>query len=126
MFGDVYIGVMLIVELLRLSLEQYHAEGLWSNEGGEEDNSDEDEKDPVDPSPLTGLIRDPSAEEWSKARSHADHRHFAPGFEESAYKMAALNKAMGIPRSSTDHTSAILPPTLVMGAEEAIPAIWHE
>jgi hypothetical protein len=38
-------------------------------------------------------------------------------------KMDALKMAMGIPRSSTAQTSAILPPTLVIGAEDAMPAI---
>jgi hypothetical protein len=38
--------------------------------------------------------------------------------------MAALNKAMGIPRSSTAQISEIVPPTFVIGADEAIPAIY--
>jgi len=39
--------------------------------------------------------------------------------------MAALNKAMGIPRSSTAQISEIVPPTLVIGADEAIPANYN-
>ena len=38
-------------------------------------------------------------------------------------KGAALKAAMGTPRSSVFHISASVPPTSVMGAEKAIPAI---
>lgn len=38
------------------------------------------------------------------------------------YKIANENVAIGIPRSSIAHISAILPPTLQMGADAANPA----
>ena len=40
-------------------------------------------------------------------------------------KMVALNTAIGMPRSAVSQISAMDPPTLVMGAELAIPAIMR-
>jgi hypothetical protein len=37
--------------------------------------------------------------------------------------MVSENTAIGVPRSCASQISAIVPPTLVIGAEEAVPAI---
>jgi len=42
------------------------------------------------------------------------------------YKIAALKIAIGTPRSLTSQISEIVPPTLVIGADEAIPAIFYQ
>lgn len=39
------------------------------------------------------------------------------------YKMVSEKTAMGIPRSLASQISAMVPPTFVIGAEEAVPAI---
>jgi hypothetical protein len=45
---------------------------------------------------------------------------------ERLYKMAALKMAIGTPRSLTSQISEMVPPTLVIGADEAIPAIFNQ
>jgi hypothetical protein len=45
---------------------------------------------------------------------------------ERPYKIAALKMAIGTPRSLTSQISEMVPPTLVIGADEAIPAIFNQ
>jgi hypothetical protein len=48
------------------------------------------------------------------------------GKRESTYKIAALKMAIGTPRSFTSQISEMVPPTFVIGADEAIPAIFDQ
>lgn len=45
---------------------------------------------------------------------------------EWTHKIMLENTAMGMPRSLVSQISAMVPPTLVMGADEAMPAIWRK
>jgi hypothetical protein len=45
------------------------------------------------------------------------------GISGVTYKMVKEKTAMGIPRSLASHISEMVPPTFVMGADEAVPAI---
>jgi hypothetical protein len=45
---------------------------------------------------------------------------------ERTYKIAALKMAIGTPRSLTSQISEMVPPTFVIGADEAIPAIFDQ
>lgn len=46
--------------------------------------------------------------------------------DDGTHKIVRENTPIGIPRLSASQISAIVPPTFVMGAEEAVPAIYGE
>lgn len=65
MFRNVRIRIVLLIEFFCFSLEQHHAESLRGEKRRQEDNADKDKQNPVDPPPLTGLVRDPAPEQGS-------------------------------------------------------------
>lgn len=45
--------------------------------------------------------------------------------DDGTHKIVRENTPIGIPRSFASQISAIVPPTFVIGAEEAVPAIYE-
>jgi hypothetical protein len=106
--------------------EEHRCIRLGRNKGKAEDASEEDEQDPVDPSPAVCADVDPSTEKRAKTWSHAKGSAVSEmrwEFSGVTYKMVNEKTAMGIPRSLASHISEMVPPTFVIGAEEAVPAI---
>jgi hypothetical protein len=124
--GSVGVRVVFLSESRCLLLEQDRGVRFRCEEREEEDASEEDEEDPVDPSPAVSTDVDPTPEERSEAGAHA----MIPAsiwilglLVRGTYKMVSEKTAIGIPRSLASQMSAMVPPTLVIGAEEAVPAI---
>lgn len=127
MCGAVGVRVVFLSKSRGLLLEQDRSVRLGGEQGEEEDASEEDEEDPVDPPPGAGTDVDPPSEKRSQTGAHANTsvsflNASDPEFMQT-YKMVSENTAIGIPRSLASQISAMVPPTLVIGAEEAVPAI---
>lgn len=105
--------------------------GLGDGEGDEDpDNTGEDELDPVQPTPVRGV-----GEETTDKRANCSFlfsilANLRTGLSEDLLagpmKGAAEKAAMGTPRSSFLQRSARVPPTRVMGAENAIPSMARQ